>query len=345
LKVTQEDPNRTVQVFIDLIQRHEQSFYNFVYKVHSKGEGLFSNLMHWIELFLTIIREGFDHPISLEFLLPHKGKERADILDEVDQLSLYHYKLKLLYEDKIRRRFGKSQGQSDADAEDQATKALVDGVVGEISFNDVVQGDAVDVAAEDSDTGEEDNSDYDSDEDDDEDDSSEEDSDSEESDTASEGESNTGMRQPRRTGTIVPAIGRAATTSRSRPPENRKPMGHQQHPSLPSLKTSKSLTNLSRKQPPSASTYRRSEDLPPVPPLPPNSNAARLANSQSAPLTSSRSKPLPPSPGGSDPGATPAATKPKKRKGKPSPIKRPELVHIPQLLPVFKEMVNLTIFD
>ncbi|KAJ4478105.1 hypothetical protein J3R30DRAFT_2860798 [Lentinula aciculospora] len=65
--LTQEDPSRTVQAFVDLIQRHEQSFYSFVHKVHSKGEGLFDSLMRWIELFLTFMREGLGQPISLEF--------------------------------------------------------------------------------------------------------------------------------------------------------------------------------------------------------------------------------------------------------------------------------------
>ena len=49
-----------VQTFIDLVERHEQSFYNFVHKVHAKGEGLFDSLMKWIQLFLSVFREGFD---------------------------------------------------------------------------------------------------------------------------------------------------------------------------------------------------------------------------------------------------------------------------------------------
>ena len=38
-----------MQIFIDLIQRHEQSFYSFVHKVHSKGAGLFDSLTKWVE--------------------------------------------------------------------------------------------------------------------------------------------------------------------------------------------------------------------------------------------------------------------------------------------------------
>ncbi|KAF8204999.1 hypothetical protein BJ912DRAFT_1018228 [Pholiota molesta] len=145
-----DDPHVTVQAFMDLIQRHEQSFYNFVHKVHSKGEGLFDSLMHWIELFLTVVRDGLGEPISLEFLLPHTGSDRTNILAEVDEVAQYHYKLKVLYEDKIRRRFGRAHS-NEADAEDEATQALVNGVVGEISFGDLVHGDALDLAAEETD--------------------------------------------------------------------------------------------------------------------------------------------------------------------------------------------------
>ncbi len=85
--VSQDNPQQTVQIFIDLIQRHEQSFYYFVHKVHSKGEGLFTGLMRWIELFLDIVREGLGDPISLEFILPHTGDERRDTIKEIDEVA------------------------------------------------------------------------------------------------------------------------------------------------------------------------------------------------------------------------------------------------------------------
>jgi hypothetical protein len=40
--------------------------------------------MKWVELFLTAAREGLKEPISLEYLLPHSGKERDEIMAEVD---------------------------------------------------------------------------------------------------------------------------------------------------------------------------------------------------------------------------------------------------------------------
>jgi hypothetical protein len=175
--VSQEDPHMTVQAFVDLVKRHEQMFYNFVYKVHSRGGNLFDNLTKWIELFLTVVRDGIGDPTSVEFLLPHTGQDREAIMKEIDDVALYHYKLKLAHEDKLRKRFGRTQKRDDADAEDEATAALVQGVVNDISFGDLIDGDAEDLAAElSASEGSSDYSssdEYDSDEDSDDDDSEE----------------------------------------------------------------------------------------------------------------------------------------------------------------------------
>jgi hypothetical protein len=332
--VSQEDPHRTVTAFIDLIQRHEQSFYHFVHKVHSKGETLFDGLMRWIELFLTVVREGLGTPLSLEFLLPHTGKERTDILNEVDKVALYHYKLKVAYEDKIRRRFGKIQAS--ADVEDVATQELVNGVVADIDFGELIQGDADDLAAEETDeeSGDEDSSEYETS-------SGEEDSedDSEQSEDSTEDEgSKESAEKPRR----LPAVVRSQTTrppvqTPSRPPANTTTPAPRQR-SL-SLRGSRSM-NFSLNN---ISLSRRSHDVPPVPSLPATSKSANAG----------WDKPLPPSPNGRStferPPPTPSKLghEPPKSPGKPKPkakkagaLKAPELQHIPQLLPVFVEMVR-----
>jgi hypothetical protein len=129
--VSQEDPGRTVQTFIDLVQRHEQSFYGFVHKVHSKGQGLFDSLMSWIELFLNFARDGVGEKLDMEFLLPHGGEERMSILREIDAVASYHYKLKVAYEEKVRRRF---QGQGASPEE----TALIESVVASLNISDAV---------------------------------------------------------------------------------------------------------------------------------------------------------------------------------------------------------------
>ncbi|KAN0059708.1 hypothetical protein ACQY0O_008280 [Thecaphora frezii] len=116
------DPQRTVQVFIDLVERHESKFYDFVHQVHSKGSGLFDGLMHWIELFINFIRgdntvaETDKRPgaqpytgggigaVDLEVCLPAGGDERRQVLEEIDSLVLHAYRLKFLREVKLRRK-------------------------------------------------------------------------------------------------------------------------------------------------------------------------------------------------------------------------------------------------
>lgn len=50
----------------------------------AKGDKLFDSLMKWVELFLTVAHEGLKEHISLEYLLPHSGKEHDEIMAEVD---------------------------------------------------------------------------------------------------------------------------------------------------------------------------------------------------------------------------------------------------------------------
>src|ERR1700761_4155704 len=145
--VSQDDPQQTVQVFIDLIQRHEQSFYYFIHKVQSKGEGLFSGLMRWTERFLDVVHNGVGKPISLEFILPHAGEERKAIIKEIDEVALYHYKLKVQHESKVRRRFGRAGG-TDVAGEDPIARDIVNGFMHDMSFGDLMKEDAMDMAAE-----------------------------------------------------------------------------------------------------------------------------------------------------------------------------------------------------
>ncbi|CAK5263047.1 unnamed protein product [Mycena citricolor] len=311
--LAQEDPKRTVQAFIALIERHEQSFYHFVHKVHSKGEGLFSSLMRWIELYLTVVREGLGDPLSLEFLLPHTGEERDRIMDEVDKVAVYHYKLKVLYEDKIRRRFGKARANAnDADAEDEMTKALVDGVAQEIDFGELIHGDAIDVAAQDTDEEDEDDDD-DSEFESASDSGSDEEGNSEEDTDRSAEAEETPMQTPRPPPKTLLTVPRPI-----------------------SLKSSRSMSSV-KDELRNGTAVRRSHDSPPVPPLPRS-------------LVAAMSKPLPPSPSPMSPNhrmvpsplptrkAPPPPQKSKKKRG--AAIQPPDLVYLPKLLPIFREMMR-----
>ncbi|MCO5596355.1 hypothetical protein L7F22_050416 [Adiantum nelumboides] len=115
------DPGKTVQIFIDLVARHEGRFYSFVHQVHSKGSGLFDGLMHWIELFINFIRgpdmEGVSTgsqrrgigEVDLEICLPAGGDERRKALAEIDAVVVHAYRLKMIRELKMKRKLADKQ--------------------------------------------------------------------------------------------------------------------------------------------------------------------------------------------------------------------------------------------
>lgn len=290
--------------------------------------------MRWIELFLTVVREGLGEPISLEFLLPHTGQERADILAEVDKVALYHYKLKIAYEGKLRRRFGRAQNA--ADAEDEATQVLVNGVVAEINFGELMQGDVDDIAAEETNLDSEDDDSSTSGSMSNEDDASDGSDDSDDTEETTSEESIQRRRPPVRSQTTKLPL-------RSAPvPDTQSPIGRTR---THSLRPSRSMNFLlgRRGDVPTASP------VPPVPSIPPAYNQNLWS-----------SKPLPPSPtlrsSTERPPPLPSKTnlEPQKRnatataKGKGKKVsetlKPPDLQHIPQLLPVFVEMVSSNFF-
>ncbi|GJN92669.1 hypothetical protein Rhopal_005704-T1 [Rhodotorula paludigena] len=139
------EPQRTVQLFVDLVARHEERFYHFVHQVHSKGEGLFDNLMSWIELFINFVRDGLPSPVSLDFLLPVGGKEREDVLAEVDALVDYHRKLKLAHHERMKKRLLKGRQDTDKDVD----AAFVAGVMDNLHISSVMD-DVQDVEHEES---------------------------------------------------------------------------------------------------------------------------------------------------------------------------------------------------
>ncbi|KAF7798377.1 hypothetical protein EIP86_009598 [Pleurotus ostreatoroseus] len=314
-ELSQQDPAKTVQIFIDLIQRHEQSFYTFVHKVHSKGEGLFDRLMRWIEQFLTLMREGLGAPISLEFLLPCGGDERMNIMKEVDAVARYHYMLKVQYEAKVRRRFGRMQGQNDADAEDRETAALVDSVVRDLSFGELISGDADELAAQDTD---EDTTTSSDESDSDEDDESESDETSESaSSSGSGGYESTLKGKHARQDTLTPGLARSHTVGHS-PLSPRSPRS----PRSPLGKQSLDLASPTRQ----ATLPLRSSNSTPQGARTPASPSARRP-----PYVSENGERAPRA----------AAARPKSPpKKKPEGPKPPELQYLPKLLPLFVEMMR-----
>ena len=112
------DPNQTVQAFIDLCQRHEHNFYKFVHEVHTHDNGLFTQLMGWIEGILEFLRHGpkagkldinalFAGAVSVGQL------DQAKAIAEIDSLISWQEARKKWHQDKTRQKMA-AQGGLDA---------------------------------------------------------------------------------------------------------------------------------------------------------------------------------------------------------------------------------------
>lgn len=109
------DPNQTVQAFIDLCARHEHNFYKFVHEVHTHDNGLFTQLMGWIEKILEFLRKGpkngrinvnalFEGGVSAGLI----DKEKA--MDEINRLISWQEARKKWHNDKTRQKMAAESG-------------------------------------------------------------------------------------------------------------------------------------------------------------------------------------------------------------------------------------------
>ncbi|KAG6007795.1 hypothetical protein E4U21_005514 [Claviceps maximensis] len=110
------DPNQTVQAFIDLCQRHEHNFYKFVHEVHTHDNGLFTQLMGWIEGILEFLRHGPKNG-TLNVNALFTGGVSGNILDknkatqEIDALISWQEARKKWHHDKTRQKMA-AEGQA-----------------------------------------------------------------------------------------------------------------------------------------------------------------------------------------------------------------------------------------
>lgn len=113
------DPNQTVQAFIDLCARHEHNFYKFVHEVHLHDNGLFDQLMSWIEGILDFLRNG---PRSGEKLDMNRlfteavqsGKiDARRSIREVNALIKWQTARKRWHQDKTRQKMGNAGDDDD----------------------------------------------------------------------------------------------------------------------------------------------------------------------------------------------------------------------------------------
>lgn len=112
------DPNQTVQAFIDLCQRHEHNFYKFVHEVHTHDNGLFTQLMGWIEGILDFLRQGpkggkLDINALVAGAVSVGQLDKATAISEVDSLVSWQEARKKWHQTKTRQKMAAEGGSAE----------------------------------------------------------------------------------------------------------------------------------------------------------------------------------------------------------------------------------------
>ncbi|KAF2850794.1 hypothetical protein T440DRAFT_396525 [Plenodomus tracheiphilus IPT5] len=114
------DPNQTVQAFIDLCARHEDNFYKFVHEVHKHDNGLFDQLMGWLEGILDFLRHGPGGGGKLDMNALFQGGMDSNIIDknkairEINSLIKWQMARKKWHSDKTRQKMASGGSEPDA---------------------------------------------------------------------------------------------------------------------------------------------------------------------------------------------------------------------------------------
>lgn len=113
------DPNQTVQAFIDLCARHEDNFYKFVHEVHKHDNGLFDQLMGWLEGILDFLRHGPGGGGKLDMNALFQGGLESGIIDkdkairEINSLIKWQMARKKWHSDKTRQKMASGGNEPD----------------------------------------------------------------------------------------------------------------------------------------------------------------------------------------------------------------------------------------
>jgi hypothetical protein len=120
-----------VQAFIDLCQRHEHNFYNFVHEVHTHDNGLFTQLMGWIEGILDFLRKGpksgkldINALVAGAVSVGQLDKDKA--IAEVNSLVSWQEARKKWHQSKTRQKMA-AEGGGSATSVDSAAGGLLNG--------------------------------------------------------------------------------------------------------------------------------------------------------------------------------------------------------------------------
>lgn len=106
---SEDDVSDTIQLFIDLVTRHEQHFYDFVHNVHSQeASKVFDELIQYVDKLFTFVAQGIPGKIDINHCVERAGFEsKADLNQlegEIDGMCEYRHKQKMYHFERTRRK-------------------------------------------------------------------------------------------------------------------------------------------------------------------------------------------------------------------------------------------------
>lgn len=101
------DVTDTIQLFIDLVQRHEQNFYEFVHNVHSQeASKVFDELIQYLDKLFTFVAQGIPGKIDIWHSVEKvvSKQELPALEQEIDAICQYRYQQKMYHFERQRRK-------------------------------------------------------------------------------------------------------------------------------------------------------------------------------------------------------------------------------------------------
>lgn len=115
----------TIQLFIDLVARHEQHFYEFVHNVHSQeASNVFDELIQYVDKLFTFFAHGIPGKIDMNHCIKKSGlgdtqNELDSLRDEIDSICEYRYRQKKYRLERTRRKLMVQQHQEQQQQRDE----------------------------------------------------------------------------------------------------------------------------------------------------------------------------------------------------------------------------------
>ncbi|KAF9425174.1 hypothetical protein BGZ94_007775, partial [Podila epigama] len=132
----------TATLYLELVRKHLPSFYKFVHQVHKQDDGIFHDLLEWIESIITFMRTGFarariDYRTNEElratmdldaFVKTHIDQTQwKQLQDEAEALREYFSKVKDRKKEKVRQMAGLDRASRSAAYEANAGSGISTG--------------------------------------------------------------------------------------------------------------------------------------------------------------------------------------------------------------------------